>query len=106
MTMDAPNPLERLVEQFIDDIVGSLPGAVRPHQLKAEILISRLRADKFAVGFIGDPNAWDPDHPDTDCECGHVYSRHYDWMTFDDEPPWHVGCKYCSCHDWKEPASE
>lgn len=31
------------------------------------------------------------------CNCGHPYYRHFD--TYEDME--NVGCKYCSCHNWK-----
>jgi len=32
------------------------------------------------------------------CECGHAYHRHFD--SYEDMDP--VGCKYCSCYEFKE----
>lgn len=34
------------------------------------------------------------------CQCGHPYHRHFDWM--ENYRP--VGCKYCDCDAFEEPA--
>lgn len=34
---------------------------------------------------------------DRECECGHVYYRHFDWMEH-----YRPGCKYCECILFKE----
>lgn len=34
------------------------------------------------------------------CICGHPYHRHFD--SFEDPNEQDVGCKYCSCHTFKE----
>lgn len=34
------------------------------------------------------------------CHCGHAYYRHFD--TYEGMRP--VGCKYCGCRQWKDPA--
>lgn len=35
---------------------------------------------------------------DRKCKCGHSYSGHFDYV----ENMRHIGCKYCSCYDFKE----
>lgn len=37
---------------------------------------------------------------DRECECGHIYYRHFD--SYEDMKP--VGCKYCGCDRFKEKA--
>ena len=42
---------------------------------------------------------YNPDYGDKRiCECGHQYYRHFDGY----EDNLDVGCKYCSCWDFKE----
>ena len=42
---------------------------------------------------------YNPNYGDNrECECGHPYYRHFDSY----EDMWAVGCKYCSCHMFKE----
>lgn len=42
---------------------------------------------------------YNPDYGDDRiCECGHTYDRHFD--SYEDMEP--VGCKYCTCHEFKE----
>ncbi len=45
--------------------------------------------------------AYDKDFGDDRvCQCGHPYYRHFD--TYEDMAP--VGCKYCDCNHYVEPA--
>lgn len=45
-------------------------------------------------------STYDPKHGDERrCHCGHTYYRHFD--SYEDMEA--VGCKYCSCQEWREP---
>jgi len=45
---------------------------------------------------------YNPNYGDNrECECGHVYYRHFDSY----ENMEACGCKYCGCYDFKEKAS-
>jgi hypothetical protein len=45
------------------------------------------------------PDEYDPTFGDEHvCTCGHTYYRHFD--TYEDMRP--VGCKYCSCYEFKD----
>lgn len=40
---------------------------------------------------------YNPEMENEVCECGHPYHRHFDGY----EDNFHIGCKYCSCYDFK-----
>jgi hypothetical protein len=41
---------------------------------------------------------WNPDHDQNAwCQCGHIYSRHFDGY----EDMAAVGCKYCECYTFE-----
>lgn len=68
--------------------------------LMLQSLRQKIRELENPVKKIKDPNSeYDEFFGDGRiCKCGHLYRQHFDSA----ENMRHIGCKYCSCYDFKE----
>lgn len=79
---------------FEDDVV-------RPEEeAQARVVMDEILA---AIGEVGTrPPNYDPTFGDEKvCVCGHTYYRHFD--SYENMSP--IGCKYCECERFKDPAT-
>jgi hypothetical protein len=85
----------------IENCDGELIFSVTNYMSKG--FINYLKFMITAVNKAGkkkeDKNKYNPSFGDYKvCECGHFYYRHFD--SYEDMK--FIGCKYCSCHKFKE----
>lgn len=68
--------------------------------LIVQALEDRIKELENPINKIKDPGSiYDEFFGDErTCKCGHLYRQHFDSA----ENMRHIGCKYCSCYDFKE----